>query len=298
MEEKRKAKSEADDKVDNAVIYRVKRIAPVRTCARQLAASPSATEKNESEFTFMSWNVLAQTMAERVECVWSLAQLYSLNWSRHRWPLLLHTIDRVDSDILSLQELQVVAEATLACLPDDDHGAQWHAALQARGFETHVVPRSDRGVTLAVAVAWRADKWRLCGGGRLGLGGNSLSAAERRFHDLMVFREASDRSASHVAAFVLLRSVADASAAPLLVISAHLSPLSGENGQWLRLYQAMVLRRFIGLSQIECGGRLAVLINGDFNAPPSEPAYALLAGDCMAALKHPLLQVGQQTLIL
>lgn len=263
-----------------------------------LAAKPKQSEREmirvdasesggKDSFRFMSWNVLAQTMLERTSGVrWSIDRLCAIAWRRFRLPTMCKTIATVDADVVCLQEVQVVRGATPRAPLSESHEADWRHAFEERGFAFHCVPRSRVGATLGVAIAWRDAQWRECERGGLTLGGASLNDAERRLHATERLAAAGDRGASHVVAWTRLQHRERSQ--QVLVVSAHLSPQSGVPGAALRLYQAIVLWRFVQ-QQRHRHRALGVLMLGDFNARPSEPAYALLTGGIAAALSHTLL---------
>jgi endonuclease/exonuclease/phosphatase family metal-dependent hydrolase len=200
----------------------------------------------EGDVRIMTYNVLAQTMLERVECVWTPERLLAASWRRHRFRALSNCVANVGADLVCLQEIQVT--------PHDRHDGDWAAFFRRRRFGWHCVKRRP-GSDLGCAIAWSLDTWRLA---------HAASLALSRVHPVMS------------AALALLAS----DRALLLLVSVHLSPLDGAPGRAARLAHALVLFRLLQL----CPPGLSVCFAGDFNGHPLEPALLLLTVGPHAAL--------------
>lgn len=202
------------------------------------------------DFSVVSYNILSQELLEDNAYLYRHCHPAVLPWS-HRLPNLLAEIQRLDADILCLQEVQ-----------EDHYLNQLKPALQALGYHCAYKKRTGSKPD-GCAIVFRASRLSL------------LSSNPVEFlvpGDALLDRD-------NVGLVVLLRARSDPSAV-ILVANTHLlyNPRRGD----VKLAQlAILLAEIDRLSRLPDGSTSAVVLCGDFNSTPWSPLYSLLTEGCL-----------------
>lgn len=197
------------------------------------------------DFSVASYNILSQELLEDNAYLYRHCHPAVLPWS-HRLPNLLAEIQRLDADILCLQEVQ-----------EDHYLSQIKPALQTLGYQCAYKKRTGSKPD-GCAIVFRDSRLSL------------LSSNPVEFlvpGDTLLDRD-------NVGLVVLLQPRLNPSAV-ILVANTHLlyNPRRGD----IKLAQlAILLAEIDRLSRLPDGSASAVVLCGDFNSTPWSPLYSLL----------------------
>ncbi|MCA8921980.1 MAG: endonuclease/exonuclease/phosphatase family protein [Planctomycetes bacterium] len=197
-----------------------------------------------NDFSLLSWNVLADGLAERGGFV--RAPQEALSWESRRGSIL--------EQVLSAEHTGVGPD--LVCLQEVDRfGDAFEPTLHARGYSGAYVAKADGRD--GCCVFWRRARFSL------------------RWTRSLRYLGADGRNGTQVA---LLAALLDRERdAPLLVATTHLKAKVGNEAE--REGQARQLRRAVLAEGGRLGPRAGLIVAGDFNDVPGSLAHAaMLAG--------------------
>ncbi|XP_053736591.1 protein angel homolog 2 [Synchiropus splendidus] len=214
------------------------------TCASN---HPPAGGHVAFDFSVLSYNILSQQLLEDNAYLYRHCPPQILSWD-HRLPNLLAEIQRLDADVLCLQEVQ-----------EDHYQDQIRPALQAQGFQCEFKKRTGNKPD-GCAVAFRTSRLSLV---------SSHPVEFYRAGDALLDRD-------NVGMVVLLRPGGPGSeATPLCVANTHLlyNPRRGD----VKLAQlAVLLAEIRRVARRPDGSLCPVLLCGDLNSTPWSPLYRFL----------------------
>lgn len=197
----------------------------------------------------MSYNILSQELLQDNPYLYRHCPPDVLPWDR-RLPNLLAEIERLDADVLCLQEVQ-----------EDHYEAQIRPALQALGYQCEYKKRTGSKPD-GCAVVFKASRLSL-------LSSNPVEYFRRG--DALLDRD-------NVGLVLLLRPNGAGPSDPsafICVANTHLlyNPRRGD----IKLAQlAILLAEISRLSRLPDGSTNPVLLCGDFNSTPWSPLYGFL----------------------